>query len=136
MKIAKESLLDTTIATHTKDEVKYYLVTNADNALDLAGKTTLAPTSSLPIYLRFKLENMVLGAAINGAAAGGGVGDNFVVMQYMANTGGESRVVMPGSLGVRPDMPGSLTVTAHVSALDALRGRDAIDTTPQMQKMQ
>jgi hypothetical protein len=132
VKIAKEGLLDTATATHTKEETKYYLVSNAGNALDLAGKTTLAPTTSLPIYLRFALENMVLGATIPNAAAGGGVGDDFVVMQYTSNTGGESRAVAPGSLGVLPDMPGSLTVTAHVSALDALRGTDAIDTTPQM----
>ena len=132
VKIAKEGLLDTATNTHTKDEMEYYLVANAGSALDLAGKTTLAPTTSLPIYLRFELENMILGAAITGAAAGGGVGDDFVVTQYTDGAGGTSRIVAPTSLGVLPDMAGSLTVTAHVSALDALRGTDAIDTTPQM----
>ena len=105
VKIAKEGLLDT--ATHTEDEVEYYLVSNAGNALDLAGNTILAPTSSLPIYLRYELENMVLGAAIADASVGGGVGADFVVMSYNTGTGGVSRTVQPTSLGVLPDMPGS-----------------------------
>ena len=132
VKIAKEGLLDTPAATHTKDEVKYYLVTNAGESLDMEATALLAPTTSLPIYLRFELENMLFGAAIPSPAAGGGIGDDFVVMSYTTGTGSEGRTIQPGSLLVLPDMPGSVTVTAHVSALDALRSTDPINTTPQM----
>ena len=130
VKIAKEGLLDT--ATFTKDETMYYLVVNVGNALDMVGVTTLAATDSLPIYVRFELGNMVLGATIANAAAGGGQGDNFAVIQYTDGLGSAARTLTPTSVGVLADMPGSLTVTAHVSALDALRSTDAIDTTPQM----
>ena len=71
-------------------------------------------------------------AAISGAAAGGGVGDNFVVMRYEDGTGGGGRVIEPASLGVMPGMPGSVAVTAHASALDAFRDTNAVDTEPQM----
>jgi hypothetical protein len=131
-KFAKEALTDTTGTTHTKNSTKYYLVGNTGTVLHITGETIIAPTEDVPIFLRFELENMVFGSVIADASAGGGVGDNFVVMRYEAGSGSVGRVIEPTSLGVMPGMPGSVAVTAHASALDAFRDTNAVDTEPQM----
>ena len=53
-------------------------------------------------------------------------GDSYVVMSYTDGAADTARTLTVGTLGVLPDRAGSVTVTAHVAALDALRGTNAI----------
>ena len=128
---AKEDLLGTEAGTHTEDGVKYYIVTNAGNALDIQAATALAPSASLPTYLRFELENMVFGAQVAGVASGGGPGQNFAVVQYTSGDANANRILAPTTIGVLPDMSGSVSVTEHVNALHALEGTNPLGN-PQM----
>ena len=128
VKFAVEALVDsdTTATTPTGSDVKYYHVSNNNSKLDIEAQQTLQSSSSLPIYIRYELENMVFGAPYAGFA-GGARGDNYVVVQWNTDGAvGTQRTITPTVFGVLPGKAGSVTATIHLSASDSLSGANPV----------
>ena len=123
--------------------------TVANAALDVDMTVPVQVSAALGVYLRYDLQNMVFGAAlgpdsfverwtddtrtgsVGAVASGGDAGDPFVV--YAVNPPVDSlqppdlalndtAVLAPGSLGIMPDAPGSITVSVYTSAEEAFAG--------------
>lgn len=135
VKYAKETL----VTELMRDGVKYYVVTNGSNAIDMTGELGFDPGST-DIFVRFDLTNMVFAgaaslgdASLTGATtahvAGGAVtaskNDNWVVFRANSPTVDDEVVTLaPTALGVMPDQPGSVKIRVYLEVTDALAGND------------